>query len=120
LHGGESTDGFSLATLVAVAVATTGTELQAVWGRHHRRVTGGIHLLRQRLPVPLRAGHGNNGGSNGEIFSSLKEAQIVIEQWRVKYNTRQPHAALGYRPPAPAAYHPVISTNVIPESPVVM
>ena len=26
---------------------------------------------------------------NGEIFYSLKEAQIVIEQWRVMYNTRQ-------------------------------
>jgi putative transposase len=40
---------------------------------------------------------------NGEIFYSLKEAQIVIEQWRVQYNTRRPHSALGYRPPAPAA-----------------
>ena len=43
---------------------------------------------------------------NGEIFYSLKEAQIVIEQWRVKYNTRRPHSALGYRPPAPAAFAP--------------
>jgi hypothetical protein len=32
------------------------------------------------------------------------EAQVVIEQWRVEYNTRRPHSALGYRPPAPAAY----------------
>ena len=40
---------------------------------------------------------------NGEIFYSLKEAQIVIEKWRVEYNTRRPHSALGYRPPAPAA-----------------
>jgi putative transposase len=44
---------------------------------------------------------------NGEIFYSLKEAQIVIEQWRVEYNTRRPHSALGYRPPVPAAYSPV-------------
>ena len=34
---------------------------------------------------------------NGEIFYSLKEAQVVIEQWRVQYNTRRPHSALGYR-----------------------
>ena len=27
---------------------------------------------------------------NGEIFYSLKEAQIVIEKWRVEYNTRRP------------------------------
>ncbi len=38
---------------------------------------------------------------NGEIFYSLKEAQVVIEQWRVHYNTKRPHSALGYRPPAP-------------------
>src|SRR5438105_9723083 len=43
---------------------------------------------------------------NGEIFYSLKEAQIIIEQWRVEYNTRRPHSALGYRPPVPAAYGP--------------
>ena len=41
--------------------------------------------------------------SNGEIFYSLKEAQMVIEKWRVHYNTRRPHSALGYRPPAPLA-----------------
>jgi putative transposase len=29
---------------------------------------------------------------NGEIFSSLKEAQIVIERWRVHYNTGRPHS----------------------------
>jgi putative transposase len=40
---------------------------------------------------------------NGEIFYSLKEAQVVIEQWRVHYNTVRPHSSLGYRPPAPQA-----------------
>ena len=29
---------------------------------------------------------------NGEIFYSLKEAQIVIEKWRVEYNTKRPHS----------------------------
>jgi putative transposase len=38
---------------------------------------------------------------NGEIFYSLKEAQIIIEQWRKHYNTKRPHSALGYKPPAP-------------------
>ncbi len=33
----------------------------------------------------------------GEIFYSLKEAQVVIEQWRVHYNTVRPHSSLGYR-----------------------
>ena len=40
---------------------------------------------------------------NGEIFYTLKEAQIVIENWRSHYNTARPHSSLGYRPPAPAA-----------------
>ena len=44
---------------------------------------------------------------NGEIFYSLKEAQIVIEQWRKHYNTVRPHSALGYRPPAPQTFMPV-------------
>ena len=38
---------------------------------------------------------------NGEIFYTLKEAQILIEQWRHHYNTIRPHSALNYRPPAP-------------------
>ena len=37
---------------------------------------------------------------NGEVFCTLKEAQIIIEQWRKHYNTKRPHSALGYRPPA--------------------
>ena len=35
---------------------------------------------------------------NGEIFYSLKEAQVLTERWRVEYNTERPHSALGYRP----------------------
>ena len=38
---------------------------------------------------------------NGEIFYSLKEAQIIVESWRKHYNTVRPHSALSYRPPAP-------------------
>ena len=56
----------------------------------------------------------------GEIFYSLKEAQIVIEQWRVQYNTRRPHSSLGYRPPAPESYHPASFTNAIPQHLAVM
>ncbi len=38
---------------------------------------------------------------NGEIFYTLREAQIIIESWRRHYNAVRPHASLGYRPPAP-------------------
>ena len=40
---------------------------------------------------------------NGEIFYTLREAQVLIENWRRHYNTIRPHSALGYRPPAPEA-----------------
>ena len=40
---------------------------------------------------------------NGEIFYSLREAQVIIEEWRKHYNTKRPHSASGYRPPAPEA-----------------
>ncbi len=43
---------------------------------------------------------------NGEIFYSLKEAQVLIERWRQHYNTVRPHSALGYRPPAPVTIAP--------------
>ena len=38
---------------------------------------------------------------NGEVFTTLTEARIIIEQWRREYNQVRPHSALGYRPPAP-------------------
>jgi transposase InsO family protein len=38
---------------------------------------------------------------NREIFYTLKEATILIEQWRRHYNGVRPHSSLGYRPPAP-------------------
>jgi putative transposase len=41
---------------------------------------------------------------NGEIFYTLKEAQVLIEEWRTEYNTFRPHRSLKYRPPAPEAW----------------
>ncbi|MDB5380550.1 MAG: transposase, partial [Rhodospirillales bacterium] len=38
---------------------------------------------------------------NAEVFHTLAEAKILIEQWRGHDNTLRPHSALGYRPPAP-------------------
>lgn len=61
LHCGESTAGLYCATLVAVDVATSWTELQAIWGLHQQRVTGGIQHIQERLPFPLREWHSDNG-----------------------------------------------------------
>ena len=38
---------------------------------------------------------------NRELFTTLKEAKALIEQWRQEYNHIRPHSSLGYRPPAP-------------------
>jgi putative transposase len=53
---------------------------------------------------------------NGEIFYSLKEAQVAIEQWRKHYNTVRSHSALRYRPSAPQAFNSFMSPldNVTP------
>jgi putative transposase len=48
---------------------------------------------------------------DGEIFYSLKEAQIVIESWRRHYNTLRPHGSLGYKPPAPEVFVPAMSAR---------
>lgn len=46
-----------------------------------------------------------NGTFRGECldrewFAHLREARIVIEQWRWEYNTQRPHSSLSYRTPA--------------------
>jgi putative transposase len=38
---------------------------------------------------------------NGELFYTLKEAQILTEQWRIHYNTVRPYSSLGGQPPVP-------------------
>ncbi len=60
--------------------------------------------LRRKLQRPLR-----DELLNGEIFYSLREAEIIIESWRRHYNAIRPHASLGYRPPAPEVVVPTFA-----------
>src|SRR6185437_13782041 len=46
---------------------------------------------------------------DGELFYTLREAQIVIESWRRHYNTVRPHASIGYRAPAPEVFVPALA-----------
>ncbi len=46
---------------------------------------------------------------DGEIFYSLKEAQVIIESWRRHYNTVRPHGSIGYKPPAPEVFVPAFA-----------
>jgi putative transposase len=54
---------------------------------------------------------------NGEIFYSLREAEIVIESWRRHYNAVRPHASLGYKPPAPEVFVPALAAWPTPRPP---
>jgi transposase InsO family protein len=47
---------------------------------------------------------------DGEVFYRLREAQVVIEDWRRHYNTTRPHASLGYRAPSPEVSVPASTT----------
>ena len=80
--------------------------------------SGAVSVLNERQPhcpgrdeVELVWHHLNarmrNELLNGEIFCSIREAQILIEQWRRHYNTVRPHSALGYRLPAPEGIIPM-------------
>jgi putative transposase len=46
---------------------------------------------------------------DGEIFYTLREAQIVIESWRRHYNAVRPHASIGYQAPAPEVFVPALA-----------
>ncbi len=37
---------------------------------------------------------------NMHLFSSLAEAEAIIEEWRIEYNLRRPHSSLRYATPA--------------------
>ena len=50
----------------------------------------------------------DNAGVDGEIFYTLREAQIVIERWRRHFNTIRPHASFG-TPPAPEVVVPAFA-----------
>lgn len=43
---------------------------------------------------------------DGEIFYTLREAQVVIERWRQQYNVVRPHMSLKNRTPVPETFIP--------------
>ena len=47
-----------------------------------------------------------------ELFYTLKEVQVLTDQYRKIYNRIRPHSSLGYRPPAPQA---VLTAEPVPE-----
>ena len=80
-----------------MALVPAGTDRQ----RCCRWENGFIESFNARLRDELR---------DGEIFYSLREAQIVTESWRRHYNHVRPHASLGYRAPAPGVVVPAFAS----------
>jgi hypothetical protein len=83
-HCGESAAGFFLCTLTAVDIASAWVELEAIWGKGQNRVMSGIHLVRQRLPVPLKGLDSDNGGEfiNHIMFEYCQREKITFTRSR--------------------------------------
>ena len=52
-----------------------------------------------RVEDNIQVNAAGNAFRDAEEFAHLREARIVIEQWRWEYNTQRPHSSLGYRTP---------------------
>ena len=52
---------------------------------------------------------------NREQMETLREARVLLEQWRHHYNTKRPHSSLGYRPPAPEVLAPALTPLAVAE-----
>jgi len=72
-----------------------------------------IHKLTERPGSPWKNGYNESFNGklrdellNGEIFTTLLEAKVLIENWRKEYNQFRPHSSLNYQPPAPETINP--------------
>jgi hypothetical protein len=83
-HCGSSTKGFYLCTLCTVDIATAWVELEAVWGKGHERVGGGVHRVRQRLPMPLLGIDSDNGSEfiNKSLYDYCQQTQVTFTRSR--------------------------------------
>src|SRR6202022_1642326 len=83
-HCGSSTQGFYLCTLCAVDIATAGVELEAVWGKGHERVGGGVQRVRQRLPIPLLGLDSDNGSEfiNKRLYDYCQQTGVTFTRSR--------------------------------------
>ena len=49
---------------------------------------------------------------NGEMFTTLLEAKVLIENRRKEYNQFRPHSSLNYKPPVPKTIKQSGNTNL--------
>jgi hypothetical protein len=84
LHCGESTEGFHLSSLVTVDVASGWIELEPIWGVGAVRVGAAVQHIHQRLPVPLREWHTDNGSEflNRGLLGYCRRHHIRVTRGR--------------------------------------
>src|SRR5205085_7649618 len=84
LHCGETSADFCLSSLVLVDVVVGWSECEAVWGKGQTRVCGAVHRIRERLPVPLRELHTDNGSEflNHTLVPYCRREQIHLTRGR--------------------------------------
>ena len=93
-HCGDSGHDFFLTSLLAIDVATGWTELQAVWGKSHKRVGGAMQAVRQALPLPLLSLHTDNGGEflNHILVPWCRDKRIAFTRGRPYRKNDQAYA----------------------------
>lgn len=84
LHCGQSVAGFFLTTLVVTDVATGWTECEPIKGMGKQRVGGGLHFVRERLPMGIRELHTDNGSEflNTLLFPYCQREGIRMTRGR--------------------------------------
>jgi hypothetical protein len=67
-----------------VDIATAWVELEAVWGKGHERVGGGVHRVRQRLPMPLLGIDSDNGSEfiNQSLYDYCQRTGVTFTRSR--------------------------------------
>jgi len=92
-HGGHSTDGEYLHTLVLTDIHTTWTECVALLNRSQQTVSEAIIQVRQRLPFPLLGLDSDNGSEfiNDNLFRYCLEEQITFKRSRPYKKNDQAH-----------------------------
>ena len=84
LHCGESTEGFYLATLCVIDVATGWTELQPVWGKTQEETIASLHMVSRRLPFKLQSLHTDNGSEfiNHKLYAWCRRETVQLTRGR--------------------------------------
>jgi hypothetical protein len=92
LHCGMSTEGFYLATLVGVDIATGWTECVPVWGKTQSRVGSSVDRIRRQVPFKLLGIHSDNGSEfiNHPLYDYCRRHDILFTRSRPYKKNDQP------------------------------